>query len=97
MKKKIFVLMVILMVASMLVSCNSCMRSSAEPVTKQTYDQLDTATANPLVPISQSLDKQTTSTQIDTMYLRLEETETTIISQQKQIDSLLASRMKNKK
>jgi len=71
--------MLILMVASMMVSCNSCMRSSAEPVvTKQQFEQSGINTQ----PI-------TNQTQRDALYSNLEKTERAVIGQQKKLDSLM--------
>lgn len=99
MKKKIFVLMVILMVASMMVSCNSCMRSSAEPVTIQkSFEHLDSV-MNIDTNKSADINSQpaTTPIQRDTLYANLENTEKAVVAQQKLIDSLIMDLTKNKK
>ena len=103
MKKKIFVLMVILLVASMMVSCNSCMRSSAEPaVMQQSFDHLDSVMAigdDTIKVKANDINKQpvTNQAQRDSLYLNLEKTEKAVIGQQQTIDSLLMDMMKNKK
>jgi hypothetical protein len=91
MKKKIFAIIVALLL-SFMVSCNSLSTGSAEPVSYKHIDSILLLTYADSTPEGINDKSATTQKQRNLLYKKLETTERAIIKQQKRIDELIAKR-----